>query len=177
MARKPKASIDTAMAGKVKGITPEALAASGTEHGHQCAIFQWIATGGARSYALALSDLTFAVPNGGQREAHVGASMRAEGVKPGVPDIMFPLPRGGYHGLWIELKLPGRERQKDGGRSDKQVIWHKRLAGQGYAVVTAYGWQAACWALVAYINGHLVMDSSGDCIMGLPVDAPPPILV
>lgn len=164
------------MAGKGKGITPEALAASGTEHGHQCAIFQWIATGGAWSYGGVLGDLTFAVPNGGQREAHVGASMRAEGVKPGVPDIMLPIPRGGYHGLWIELKLPGRERQKDGGRSEKQVQWHKRLAAQGYAVVTAYGWQAACWALIAYESSKLVMGCDGDCIMATPVDAPPPLL-
>lgn len=182
MARKPKVSIEGTKPGQV-GITPEMLAASGTEHGHQCAIFQWIAMGGARTHAQCM-DLVFAVPNGGDRQAHVGAAMRAEGVKPGVPDMCWPVPRmqvgqrasGGtywYHGLYIELKTPKRVREKDGGRQEHQIKWQKRLLEQGYAVVTAYGWQAACWALVAYWNGQLTMPDDGDCLMGLPVDEPP----
>ncbi|QJD54381.1 VRR-NUC domain endonuclease [Aminobacter phage Erebus] len=182
MARKPKASIEGTKPGQV-GITPEMLAASGTEHGHQCAIFQWIAMGGARTYAQCM-DLVFAVPNGGDRQAHVGAAMRAEGVKPGVPDMCWPVPKmmqGSegldgimrYAGLYIELKTPKRHSEKNGGRQDTQVKWQKRLLEQGYAVVTAYGWQAACWALVAYWEGNLAMPSDGDCLMALPVDAPP----
>lgn len=174
MARKPKGSIDTAMAGKVKGITPEMLAASGSEHGHQCAIFQWLALGQNQSATMkVIQAMAFAVPNGGAREAHVGAAMRAEGVKPGIPDIVLPLRRSGYGGLWVELKLPGREREKAGGRSPAQVTWHERLAREGYAVVLAYGWQAACWALVAYECSRLVMGTDGDAIIGLPVDTPP----
>ena len=180
------ASVEQTNAGTKAGvmITPEQLAASGTEHGHQCAIFQWVATGGARTYGQNM-DLLFAVPNGGDRQAHVGAAMRAEGVKPGVPDMCWPVPlkslpgnweeKSWYNGLYIELKVPGRETKKDGGRSDHQIKWHKRLLEQGYAVVTAYGWQAACWALVGYAGGHLRMPENGDCLMGLPVDKAPVI--
>lgn len=34
--------------------------------------------------------------------------MAAEGMEKGFPDTFLPIPRGGYHGLWIELKAPGR---------------------------------------------------------------------
>ncbi len=48
--------------------------------------------------------LLFAVPNGGHRHPATGAKLKAEGVKPGVPDLWLPVPRNLFHGLVIELK-------------------------------------------------------------------------
>lgn len=171
-----KGTIDPT-ARNVKGaiLTPEQIAAAGTEHAHQAAIFQWIATGGAHTYAQCL-DLLFAVPNGGDRKAHVGGRMKAEGVKSGVPDMCWPIKRFGYAGLWIELKKPSELGKKNQGRSDKQIWWQKRLLEQGYAVVTAFGWQAACWVLVLYEDSRLTMPSDGDCFMATPCTETPPVV-
>lgn len=44
------------------------------------------------------------VPNGGKRDKATAAVLKRQGVKAGVPDIMLPAARAGYHGLYIELK-------------------------------------------------------------------------
>lgn len=157
-------------------LSPEQIASSDTEHAHQAAIFQWIALEG-RKHVLSLG-LLFAIPNGGDRRQSVGAALKAEGVKSGVPDLCWPVPtRNGfaviqYPGLWIELKRPGLEGKVHGGRSDKQVQWHKDLLDQGYAVCTAYGWQAACWCLILYHRGELVMPDE-DCFFAPATDVRP----
>ncbi len=148
-----------------KGISPEQIAASGTEHGHQCAIFQWIALTGRNTWPVL--KLLFAVPNGGDRKMSVAAAMKAEGVKPGVPDLVLPVPAGRFAGLFIEMKKPGEQRKKDGGRSEKQVEWHGELLKQHYAVATCYSWRAAVWTLQMYLMGSLAMPEGGDA---LPVD-------
>jgi hypothetical protein len=152
----PKGSIASTAANAATKVgmilTPEQIAAGGSEHAHQAAIFQWIAIEGRNE--LRDVDMLFAVPNGGSRTPSVAAAMRAEGVKPGVPDMVLPVPIH-YYGLYIELKVPGRERTRNGGRDDEQVKWHKRLRAMGYAVVTAYGWHAAVGTLRAYYASAL----------------------
>lgn len=98
-----------------------------------------------------------AVPNGGDREAWVGAKMKAEGVKKGVPDMFLPIPIGMYAGLVIELKIPKRYTEKDGGLSEHQMKWLWRMRDYHYASVVAYGWVAATKALRSYYEKTLVM--------------------
>ncbi len=143
-------------------LTPEKLAASGTEHAHQVAIFQWIAIDGKHLHDL---DLLYAVPNGGDRRPSVAASLKAEGVKSGVPDMCLPVPIGVYAGLYLELKVPKHFGTKSGGRSDKQINWHKRLRAQHYAVVTAFGWEPAIRAIQDYYELRLIMPNDDDCAM------------
>lgn len=190
MVARRKGTIDTSTVNTSLGklLTPEQLAQAGTEHSHQVAFFQWIAIDGRKLFGDD-ADLLFAVPNGGDRKAHVGAAMKAEGVKRGVPDVCWPMPRmaaGGnvlnlladgsendmFAGLWIELKKPSEATKKDGGRSDEQVKWHKRLRGQGYAVVLAYGWQAMAWTAYLYWTGSLFMRDEDAFVAGA-VEEPP----
>ena len=173
MGRKVKGTLEgtARLSGAI--ITPEQLAAGGSEHSHQCALFQWIAIEGAG--LLPSLHLLFAVPNGGDRRASVGAAMKAEGVKKGVPDLMLPVAAGRYYGLWIEMKKPGEERKKDGGASGEQLLWHRRLVGQGYAVCLCYSWEAARWALWDYLLGEaggMVMPLEG----GARVIVAPPVV-
>lgn len=180
MARKPKASIDPGVVGTKAGklIMPEQIAASGTEHGEQAAIFQWIAIEGKKH--VRDLELLFAIPNGGERSQSVAASLKAEGVRPGVPDMCLPVAanRGGsvgrpYHGLWVELKRRGLEGRMLGGRSPQQQAWHVALLAQGYAVATAYGWQSACWVMKLYLDGQLIMPETGDCFFAPGTEHPP----
>lgn len=87
------------------------------------------------------------IPNGGKRCAATAGRLKAEGVKSGVPDLCLPVPRGGYHGLYIEMK-----RERGGGTSENQDIWLEFLARQGYAAAVCNGWEAASKTLLEYLE-------------------------
>lgn len=145
-----------------KMLTPEVLAAGGSEHAHQTAIMQWTVINGSNFPDI---DLLHAIPNGGARSVSVAASLKAEGVKSGVPDLCLPVPLGVFAGLYLELKVPKHFGTKNGGRSDNQIKWQKRLRTKHYAVVTAYGWEAAVRAIQDYYMLVLVMPNDDDCAM------------
>lgn len=73
------------------------------------------------------------------------AADKAMGVKKGVPDLCLPVARGGFHGLYIEMKTPS------GKASAAQRWWVTRLTEQGYRAVVCHGYDAAvaelCWYL------------------------------
>jgi hypothetical protein len=48
-----------------------------------------------------VADLIFHVPNGGHRVKAVAAKLKAQGVKAGMPDLVLPMARGGFFGLYI----------------------------------------------------------------------------
>ena len=53
---------------------------------------------------------------GGKRDAKTATILKRQGVKAGVPDLHLPVARGGYHGLYIELKVGDNtttKKQKD----------------------------------------------------------------
>ena len=115
-----------------------------TEEAEQRIIFEWAHYAGAERPEL---QLLFAIPNGGYRTKVTAGRMKATGTKPGVPDMFLPVPRSGYHGLWIELKRRG------GGRiSPGQRIWAERLVAQGYAHVFAHGADEAIEAIESYLK-------------------------
>jgi hypothetical protein len=72
--------------------------------------------------------LLHAIPNGDWRGPSVAQKLKAEGVKRGIPDLCLPVPRGGYHGLYIELKK-GR-----GVVSPEQWAVMRELDSHGYLV-------------------------------------------
>lgn len=72
---------------------------------------------------------------------------RQLGVKKGVPDLFYPVPSGGYHGLFIEMKTAG------GRVSPDQERWIQCLNGFGYKAVVCYGWKEAKNAILEYLQG------------------------
>lgn len=115
------------------------------EHAEQVSLMAWAEWAAFDRPELAL---LFAIPNGGARDAVTGARMKAEGVKPGVPDLFLPVARQGCHGLFIEMK------RRDGGRvTPEQQRWHDRLTEQGYLVAVCHGRDAAKTLIAAYLEG------------------------
>lgn len=75
----------------------------------------------------------FAIPNGGARSGPQGASLKAEGVSPGVPDLFVP-----EWLLWVELK-----REKGGVVSPVQRDWIEYLESIGHRVIVGRGFDDA----------------------------------
>ena len=67
-----------------------------SESQEQQALFEWAELSKRCFPEL---ELLFHVPNGGARSKATAGRLKAEGVKPGVPDLCLPVPRGAYHGL------------------------------------------------------------------------------
>lgn len=67
----------------------------------------------------------FAVPNGGRRDGVTGARLKAEGVLPGVADLILLVPNAKYHALLIEMKTP------KGRQSDTQKWWEQEICADG----------------------------------------------
>ena len=116
----------------------------GTEAQDQEALFRWAAYSRPKDPELAL---LYHVPNGGGRNPIEAAHLKAQGVKPGVPDICLPVPVGRYAALYIELK-----RKKGGRVSDEQRGWIEALNRAGNRAVVCRGWDEAREEIVRYLG-------------------------
>lgn len=92
--------------------------------------------------------MLYHVPNGGSRNKAEAGRFKAEGVKAGVPDLCLPVARGGFHGLYVELK-----RLRGSKTSEDQIMWMEELTKQGYCVALCKGWEAAANAILEYLKG------------------------
>ena len=115
-----------------------------TEAEEQATLFSWATMKSGKYPEL---KLLFHIPNGGQRSKSEAARFKAEGVKPGVPDIFLPVARGHWNGLFIELK-----RQKGGKISPAQRKWQEELLRHGYISTIACGWKDAAKIIEDYLN-------------------------
>lgn len=114
------------------------------EDAEQRIIFQWAAMETAARPELGL---LYAIPNGGKRAIKTAVALKKQGVKRGVPDMCLPVPRGGFNGLYIELK-----RVKGGTVSDEQGAWINALNAQGYRAVVCCGAQEAIKTIREYMG-------------------------
>lgn len=86
------------------------------------------------------------VPNGELREPATAAKLKAMGVKPGVPDLVLPVPKRDYHGLYLEMK------GEKGRLSPRQEEWAAYLAEAGYCFAVGRGWQDAVKKIMGYLG-------------------------
>ncbi len=115
-----------------------------TESQEQQTIFMWAATMEQRHPELSM---LYHIPNGGKRHVATAKRLKREGVKAGVPDICLPVPRGKYHGLYIELK-----RLHGNTTSAPQNEWITSLKSQGYHATVCRGWVEASEEITRYLN-------------------------
>ena len=110
-----------------------------TEQQEQEAVIQWAQASIARLPGL---ELLFHVPN---ENAHHKVR---QGVAAGVPDLCLPIARGGWHGLWIELKRADHSN----GPSPAQRAWLERLIAEGYRCAVCYGANEAIDSIERYLE-------------------------
>lgn len=91
------------------------------EHKLQCACVQWF-----NLQHRDLRGLLFAVPNGSYRSKATAGKLKAEGVVPGVADLILLVPKQWAFALCIEMKTP------KGRQSPEQKAWQAIVEAQGY---------------------------------------------
>lgn len=115
-----------------------------TEHQEQAAVVSWwYASHGY--YRLPLFAL-FAVPNGGSRDVITGSMLKAEGVRPGTPDLVLAAPTPAFSGLFIEMKKIGGAKP-----SEEQTIFIEYLRSVGYSAGVHYGAASAITEIQQYL--------------------------
>lgn len=107
-------------------------------------LFQWAELASGRYPEL---KLLYAVPNGSHKSIPTAMKFKREGLKAGVPDIVLPVARGGYHSLYIEMK-----RTKGGVLSREQLDWQIALLDAGHRVVIARGFEEARRTITDYLE-------------------------
>lgn len=137
----------TAAVGKLKGWKPATKARRAPpvdyEGAEQQALLRWFEV---RHPAAAR--LIYHPANGGHRVKVVAAKLKAQGVKAGVSDLVLPMARGGYHGLYLELKATPPH---DAAVSASQMAWQVAMEQQGYMAVVARGMDQAMQILEGYM--------------------------
>lgn len=159
-------------------MTPAKLAKSGTEHGHQAALFAWCAV--ARLHGFDVADdwaagmgieaakssrtnrtpvdaleWFHAIHNQGHGDKVRGAIAKAEGVRRGVPDTFLPWPVAHWHGLYIEMKKPAEKPKSSTAKgcvSDEQAKFGEYARAVGFGFMVCYSWREAADALRSYIE-------------------------
>lgn len=124
------------------------------ESDEQAALFRW-----ADEFKREYPEL--ALLNGSLNGVHLSKAQagkaKAAGMRKGFPDISLPVPRGGHHGLYIELKIKPYRNAK--GKmvypqvSKEQQWWINALTGNGYRAVVCKGCDAARAEILTYLKG------------------------
>ena len=110
--------------------------------------------------------LLFAVPNGGARSKAIAGKLKAEGVVPGVADLILLVPqwfttwRGQkgclYAGLCIEMKTT------KGRQSHDQKEWEDKVTGQGYEYKVIRSLDEFIEVVDSYLKGEGYIESNID---------------
>lgn len=112
------------------------------ESGHQEALFAWA---GYNMRLMPELEYMHHIPNGGKRDTATAVALKRQGVKAGVPDVMLPAARAGFHGLYIELKAGKNTTTK------KQKEWLEYLRQQGYYTAVCHSWRLAAELIEKYL--------------------------
>lgn len=100
------------------------------EDDHCIALWQWAA------HTPIARDYLYHIPNGGTRNKREAGRLKSMGVKAGVSDYHLPVPRGWFHGLYLEMKAPKPYPSRV---QVSQRDWGEVVQRQGHAFYIVYG--------------------------------------
>jgi len=102
-----------------------------------------------------LDQLVYSIPNEGKRDVKNASRMIAEGLTKGIPDTFLAMPKGIYHGLYVEFKRSLKDKP-----SPEQVEAIQLLKDQGYFVQICSDSRTACELFEKYLalkNGESII--------------------
>lgn len=110
-----------------------------------------------------LQEFCYMVPNGtqlagtGKRRAIQMANLKAQGLVPGISDMVIAYPTHGYHGAYIEMKrvseaYAGPAAVRNALRPT-QLDWLMKMRSVGYWVAVAYGAEEFKTHVTNYLKG------------------------
>lgn len=124
-----------------------------TEAEEQAALVSWaqrvrVAEGVLGDFLLMNANETlFSALDSPAARAAYAAGLRRRGFRKGVFDLFLMIPRGRFHGLWIEMKRDRRafrsQRAAEEAVSQEQHDFMRLARSVNYATAVAYGWAAA----------------------------------
>jgi len=123
------------------------------EYEAQVAVFEWAAL-----YESKYPDLWFlngSMMGGTKIEPKLLNKLKKAGMKKAKPDINLPVARGGYIGLWIEMKRRGGPDPRQ-----DQIEWLIRLSGAGHLALCCKGSDAAIRMIKRYVTGKIIKGES-----------------
>lgn len=74
-------------------------------------------------------------------------ALKRQGMRPGVPDLCVPVPKGGYGALYIEMKAGGSRNKP----TEAQIAWIAKLRRSGNAAYVCYGAENAIACIEHYM--------------------------
>ena len=92
-----------------------------------------------------LEPYALSIPNDRKCGRIMGAILKYSGLKPGVSDMFIAIPKGEWHGLWIEMKF-GKNKA-----TAHQVKFLSDMDAKGYKAIICYSYEAARAAIEEYI--------------------------
>lgn len=119
------------------------------EHNIQCACVRWF-----NFQWPQYRGLLFAIPNGGARSKATAGKLKAEGVVPGVADLILLVPAKYRVNAYLEAIFPAlciEMKTSNGRQSPEQKEWQAKVESKGYKY-------AVCHSLdefMAVVNGYL----------------------
>lgn len=115
----------------------------GSEEYEQSQVIAW-----ARFYGRLHPELNmlFHVPNGGARDKREGANLKKAGVLAGIPDLILPVARKGFHHLYIEMKVEPNK------PTAAQVTILKDLKNEQNLAIVCYGAEQAKKVIRWYLD-------------------------
>ena len=96
-----------------------------TEESEQIAVVEW-----CELYRIPVVH----IPNEGKRSQAYGLKLRRLGMRRGFPDLFVPEARGGFYGLFVEMKKDQKSRVRE-----EQRKWIDYLSRMGYKALVCYG--------------------------------------
>lgn len=116
------------------------------EYEAQCRIFEW-----AKYYESVYPEVALlnSSMNGVRLSPGLRVKTKKAGMKKGYPDILLPVKRGKYSGLYIELKI-GKNKA-----TQEQEWFLKQLANQSFYCAIVYGSDKSIELIKNYLKGDL----------------------
>ena len=115
------------------------------ESAHQQQVVEW-ARWASLSAKYPMLEMLHCSLNGVKLSKSQAGIAKGQGMLSGVPDLFLPVPRGKYHGLYIEMKHGSNT------LTDNQKKFLQNAANVGFAVSVCYSAQEAIKRIEDYYN-------------------------